>query len=108
MRCRALLFLGLISLAACQGSETTQPGEVPLGTPAFLISDGGHAGGNPDFFFLSPIVDNPSGSTNYGDPFNGNLQPTVKICALNATTEASAPAAACKAGGYSQTTTITS
>ena len=95
MKCRVLLLPALITLAACQGSETTQPGSGAFGPPSLLINDGAHSGGNPDFFFLSPTVPDPSASPGYGDPFNPNLRPTVKICALNATTEAAAPAAAC-------------
>ena len=87
MKRRAALLPALITLAACQGSETTQPGDVPLALPSFLISDGAHAGGNPDFFFLWPMVATPSESPELRrDTFNANLQPTVNICALNATT----------------------
>src|SRR5689334_18536314 len=45
------------------------------------IQDGAHAGGNPHFFFLPPMVAQPPFS---GVP-NPNLGPVVQICTLTAT-----------------------
>ena len=46
------------------------------------IVDGAHEGGNPHFFFLPPMVAQPSVS----GTFNPNLGPVVQICTLKATT----------------------
>jgi len=46
------------------------------------ISDGAHGGGNPNFFFLPPMVAQPS----FSGTFNPNLGPVVQICTLKATT----------------------
>jgi hypothetical protein len=85
MRLHLPAALALAALAACSGADTTRPGS----TPTFMISDGAHQqafndpNANPDFFFLPPMVNDPSGSPNFnaGD-FNPNLVPTVTVCAL--------------------------
>lgn len=83
MNRRALLLPVLAFIAACQGGESTQPVKVFPTPPAFLIQDGNNAGGNPDFFFLPPMVGNPGGNANYGDnAFNGSLDAKVRIVAL--------------------------
>src|SRR2546422_4199858 len=48
---------------ACTKDQPVQP--PTTGGPAFLISDGTHSGGNPNFFFLQPLVPDPSGSPNF-------------------------------------------
>jgi hypothetical protein len=75
---------------------------MPIGPPAFLITDGAHAGGNPDFFWLWPVVPPPVNHPNYDrGKANGDLRPDIFICALNATTPAQVTATtACKSGGY--------
>ena len=50
------------------------------------ILDGAHAGGNPNFFFLPPMVTQPS----FSGTFNPNLGPLVQICTLHATTTGTA------------------
>jgi hypothetical protein len=69
-----------LALAACQERSPNAP---PTET-SFAISDGAHSAGNPDFFFLPPMVSNPSSDPNF-DPgqFNPSLSPTVVVCALN-------------------------
>jgi Tol biopolymer transport system component len=47
-----------------------------LDPPLFLIDDGAHEG-NIHFFFLPPMVPQPT----YNGPFDGSLEPVVKICA---------------------------
>src|SRR5204863_9009530 len=46
-------------------------------------------GGNPDFFFLPPMVANPSNNPNFqAADFNPNLIPTVQVCFLPGANEA--------------------
>ena len=89
MKGRRLLALSVLAIAlACQDrSSPTEPRglSVPTG-PAGAISDGAH-GGNPDFFFLPPMVSNPVGNQNYeAGRFNATLGPrlTIEICRLQA------------------------
>ena len=44
-------------------------------SPAYVISDGAHSGGNPHFFFLPPMVRQPT----YSGTFDGSLSPVVEI-----------------------------
>lgn len=74
----------LLALAACSGNDTTIPSGQPGAGPSFIISDATHSSGNPDFFFLPPMVPDPSGSPLFqAGAFNGGLAPTVTICALD-------------------------
>src|SRR4051812_25987469 len=96
MRRRVLLCLTLITMSACNGHDATQPGQAPGSSPNRTISDGNNSNGNRDFFFLPPMVKNPSGTAFWdAGAFNGALHPVVDICDLSATTEAGAAAAAC-------------
>lgn len=97
MRRRVLLCLTLISLSACNGDKIGQPISSPLAPPSRSISDGTFALGNPDFFFLPPMVKNPSSSPNWtAGGFNGTLHPLVHICEMSGTTEATAtPTSVC-------------
>ena len=73
----SLLPLALMLLvAACQD----RPSPFEPGGISALVSDGAHGGGNPDFFFLPPLVGDPSSSP-YFDPgaFNGRLQPVMAV-----------------------------
>src|SRR2546427_506086 len=66
---------------ACTKDQPVQP--PTTGGPAFLISDGTHSGGNPNFFFLQPLVPDPSGSPNFVvGTFNSKLSPVVEVCQL--------------------------
>ncbi len=69
MALTAVMFLG------CQDSE--QPTSLPPGRISAALSDGGH-GGNAHFFFLPPLVTQPS----YSGTFNPSLKPLVEICHL--------------------------
>lgn len=103
MRARQTLIFALIAASGCEGISTTKPDALSAGAPGFLISDGAHSGGNPDFFFLPPMVPDPTGSPNWNaGTFNGALKPTIKICSLAVTTEAAVATAPC-AGSYSVT-----
>ncbi len=95
---RWMISLGLGALAACQtGTETSQRSDT---TPSFIISDATHSNGNPNFFWLPPMVPDPSKSPTWkANQFNPNLQPTVYICYLG--TVQPSPSASC-AQGYTQ------
>ena len=82
----AVALLGAV--AACASGDQTRP---ELGPPSFAIVDGTRSGGNPDFFFLPPMVNDPSGNPNFqAADFNPSLIPLVKVCAYasSVTTEA--------------------
>ncbi len=77
-----LLSVSVLLLVGCQDQQV--PTEPLVDPPLPSISDGAQAGGNPNFFFLPPMVKNPSGHPDF-DPggFNGTLSPTVEICKLD-------------------------
>jgi len=83
MNTRPLVIAALTLVMACEGTRPTAAPTAPI-DPSKLISDGAH-GGNIDFFFLPPMVSDPSTSANF-EPgkFNPNLAPslTVEICQL--------------------------
>ena len=87
MKGRRLLALSVLAIAlACQDRNSpTEPRGLSAPTgPAGAISDGAH-GGNPDFFFLPPMVSNPVTNSNYeAARFNATLGPllTIEICRL--------------------------
>jgi alpha-tubulin suppressor-like RCC1 family protein len=79
---RPMVRLSLLALAvtllaaACQD----RPSPVGPGGISALVSDGAHGGGNPDFFFLPPLVGDPSSSPNFdAGAFNGRLQPVMAV-----------------------------
>jgi surface protein len=78
MRKSILLAAALVlALSACESSTEPQPieaGDLPLF--ATSVSDGAH-GGTEGFFFLPPMVDNPS----HDGTFDPDLEPVVEICA---------------------------
>lgn len=54
---------------------------------ASQISDGAHGDGNPDFFFLPPLVRHPRRHEEFSSgEFNPDLAPVVEVCALNTET----------------------
>jgi hypothetical protein len=72
-----------VLIVACQ-EDRSSPTSPVIGEPAGLISDGS-TGGNEDFFFLPPLLPNPSRDPNFGDKmFNAYLSPRVEICQLDA------------------------
>jgi hypothetical protein len=84
--CR-LLTVSVLTLVLACGDDSTSTGPKGLAAPvnpASTISDGAN-GGNPDFFFLPPMVSNPASDPNY-EPlrFHDGLAPrlTVEICLL--------------------------
>lgn len=83
MKARLLLLATIALVMACSDTRTTS-GPTSPDAPSKLISDGAH-GGNPDFFFLPPMVSDPSNDPNYeAGKFNSTLAPalTVEICQL--------------------------
>ena len=70
----------LIVLAGCLSENVTRSTNGPM----YAVSDGAHHG-NPDFFFLPPMFNNPSTDPNFEPAaFNGTLRPAVEICELGA------------------------
>ena len=68
-----------ILLCACRGDSLNQPTGQSI---TASLSDGAH-GGNPDFFFLPPLFQNPVNNPNFEpNAFNANVRPTVEICEL--------------------------
>lgn len=96
MRRRVLLCLALGILSACRGDDATRPNVTDASSPNKSISDGNHCAalsvgctkGNPDFFFLPPMVREPRGTANWdAGTANPSLSATVEICRLPATKE---------------------
>src|SRR5258705_5251819 len=87
MNRRRLVSLSALALSvACvdQKAQTAPTGLAAPTTPSAMISDGAH-GGNPDFFFLPPLVSNPVNEPNYDrGKANTALESslTVEICQL--------------------------
>ena len=85
MKGRGLLALSVLSLAlACEGNQQPTGPNAPADASQ-VISDGTRIGGNPDFFFLPPLVPNPVNNGNFErGKFNNALQPSlsVEICQL--------------------------
>ena len=81
---RRLLALSAIALAlGCEGHQAPTAPRVSR-DPSNVVSDGAH-GGNPDFFFLPPMVGNPVSDPNYeAGKGNSSLAPSlvVEICTL--------------------------
>lgn len=73
----------LLLLAACTPDAADVTSPPPLGAPSGLISDGSRTGGNPDFFFLPPVIGDPSNHPNFSSGrFNPHWNPIVQICRL--------------------------
>lgn len=107
MRRHVMMCLVLAGVGGCESVVGVTADPLSAGAPAFAISDGAHGSGNPDFFFLPPMVPNASGSGNWNaGAFNGAILPVVKICSLTVTTEAAVASAPC-AGSYSQAWQLT-
>ena len=108
MRYSSLCCLALVAFAGCRGGDSTAPRAAGPGSTSFLIVDGAHNTGNPDFFFLPPMAADPSGKPEYdAGAFNPNLRPTVTICALDPVGIPPVTATTlCKSHGYTQTATV--
>lgn len=86
---REILGLGLLgALVACESGDQTNPTQ--YSPPSYLISDATHSSGNPDFFWLPPMVKDPSKSSFFDvGKFNPDLLPVVTVCPLPGTQESS-------------------
>lgn len=76
---KRMLLVGLATalLVGCSDRPTVTEPDADL-APSLAVSDGAN-GGNPNFFFLPPLV--PHARAN--GAFNPNLMPVVEICELN-------------------------
>ncbi len=99
MRMRRAIIVPLVAgvLASCNDRRTpTTPTSAPTG-PQFAISDAANNNGNPNFFFLPPLVTNPNQNANWrSGSFNAHLLPVVRVFQQAPTTtgcDASAPLA---------------
>lgn len=79
MKGRNLLALPALAVALSCGRDQQPTGpRVPTG-PSEVIRDGAH-GGDPDFFFLPPLVPSPIGNPNFElGEFNNTLGPSLRI-----------------------------
>jgi len=92
----SLLVLTAIFVVACGESHPTLP--AIEGMPSLAISDGA-SGGNSEFFFFPPLVEDPTGSPNFDEgAFNEYLSPFVRICWLNPTAPGECDAVADQSG----------
>jgi hypothetical protein len=92
MRCPSLLVLATVVFALGCGDRQplTGPNARP-GGPRLDISDGAHDNGNDDFFFLPPMVKEPTGKPGYKDEaFHPGVRPHVTICQLETATQCAA------------------
>lgn len=67
----------LLLLTACTGDSGSPLAPDPAG-PGFEISDAAHAGAVPGFYFLPPMVPEPT----FSGTFDGALSPRVEVCEL--------------------------
>jgi hypothetical protein len=113
MRRRVLLCFVLALASGCQGGDATRSIIGAAALPSHSISDGNNCElpgtsctkGNPDFFFLPPMVSNPSSSSNWTPgAFNGNLKADVQICALDVKTIGGVTTSTCRVSVLSPTT----
>src|SRR4029077_1103893 len=72
----AVLTVGI--LAACRDQQSVTAARPGLSAD---FSDGRSTGGNPHFFFLPPLVSQPT----FSGVFNSQVQPVVDICQLDLT-----------------------
>lgn len=65
----------VVAMGCREQSSVTSPN--PRGIRAAIV-DGAHEGGNPNFFFLPPMVPKPT----FSGTFNPNLGPVAEVCTL--------------------------
>ena len=89
MHGRLFLLSALALVVACaEHTLPTEPSLTAPSDPSEIISDGAHNNGNPDFFFLPPMVPLPLHNAKFElGKFNNQLKPSLKIeiCQLQAT-----------------------
>ena len=70
-------------IAGCTKEVGTGPQDAVPGGLNPLIADGNHSAGNPDFFFLEPMVADPRHKPAFNKgQFNAKLKPEVIICSV--------------------------
>ncbi|MEA2761302.1 MAG: hypothetical protein QOD47_586 [Gemmatimonadaceae bacterium] len=85
MKARLIAPLVLALAIACENPQQPSGTRVQLHPGSSkIISDGAHVGGNPDFFFLPPLVPLPFGNATFAanfelGKFNNALGPSLKI-----------------------------
>ncbi|HEY0672151.1 MAG TPA: hypothetical protein VGD27_07795 [Longimicrobiales bacterium] len=70
----AVALLSTVVIASCDQRAPTDPSASPPRAQAAILD--GSSGGNPHFFFLSPLVKSPT----YSGTFNPNLPAVVEVC----------------------------
>src|SRR5690242_19986965 len=73
-----LVAAAALAALSCGERSATGPRSISPGSSSKAISDGAH-GGNPDVWFLPPMVGDPSGKPGYGDPFAANLPVEIRV-----------------------------
>ena len=90
--CFSVVAVAVVVLAGCRDNSLQPPPQLSA-----AIQDGNHAG-NPNFFFLPPLVPSPVGSQFYdAGKFNAHLAPVAEVCEL-AANPILVPTTDCKAG----------
>ncbi|HEX8242125.1 MAG TPA: Ig-like domain-containing protein, partial [Longimicrobium sp.] len=77
---RAATLAAVLAVAACTADSMSPT--APTAGPRKTISDAAHSGVVPGFYFLPPLVPQPS----YSGTFDAALTPRVEICELSGTT----------------------
>jgi len=78
----ALVVIATAAISGCTERQVLQ--SPPIGRPVALILDGAH-NGDPDFFFLPPLVGSPINDPHFdAGKFDATLTPTVEVCQLAA------------------------
>jgi hypothetical protein len=71
----------VVLVASCTGDNLVRPDDPSFPPPASFALVDGSTGGNAGFYFLPPLVDNPS----ITGTFNPDLLPEVQVCLLDST-----------------------
>ncbi len=81
-RTAAFVVVALLSVTTLSCSDSSPPvsPELNLPGPARQIVDAAHSGGNAHFFWLPPMVAQPSG---FNGAFDPSLSPVVRVCDLS-------------------------
>ena len=84
-RTLAVPLVAALVLGACGDSTAPTPRLRAPSAPTALLNDGSKAGGNPNFFFLPPVVPSPAGDPDFSaGQFAGGWKPVVDVCEVNA------------------------
>lgn len=76
-----VIAVATLALTTCDGEPL--PTEVAGAAPQMAISDAAHSGGNPGFFFLPPLVPDPSRHPAFDSlGFDASHTPEVRICVV--------------------------